>query len=605
VKALVIEFNGREIERFVLDRPTVFIGRSPSCDVVLRLKGIKPLHYLIEWVGEGQFSTEKGFWTLLDLSTQKKDQARGEGIILSAAKTKVGKFSFGFTEDDWIEKEIAKGKLKRQVQLAAEAGAPSSLGMSEYCLETVSVRNDSDRVDDVTHTNFFSPRTSRWLIRSKSQIKLQWQDPTIAFLEFLPTQEKWDIKNRDEIVHDGVVKQAQKYEITPRDVMIASGDDRQYYIRLVPRIKIQAQWKRDFFDPLILGFLSIIFITFSVSQYLQKNVKIEVPLQEPPRIVRVDLPAIPKPEVLEQEAQAAEPEAVEVVEPAPEPEQAQAKESTKPVTSARENKKQIQKSKVKTKPAQTPEPAPTVVTKTKTSTKKAATTNKTTSKPGLPGVLGVLKRGSGGAKPLKADVLIANRAASEMDSQPSPSTVAVSRSSPGALAGAKNTGSSKGADLNTAGTSVKGAFISTPGESGISGKDTGTLGSGALSGAKSSGGKKGITDRGSFAAQTEIEGGLDADAVKKTIREYSQQFRSCYENYLTSSKQKDESGRVSLLWIIKADGKVTNNAVVSSTFASRELGQCIKGVVDKILFPNAPNGMPTRVRFPFVFQGKK
>ena len=223
----------------------------------------------------------------------------------------------------------------------------------------------------------------------------------------------------------------------------------------------------------------------------------------------------------------------------------------------------------------------------------------------MPGVLGVLRKGSGGAKPLKADTLIANRSASEMDSTPSPSTVAVARSSPGALMGSKNTGSAKGVDLNSAGTSLKGGFVTTPGEGGISGKDTGTLGSGALAGAKSAGTGKGGGDHGSFGNQTEIEGGLDADAVRRAIREYQQQFRSCYENYLTSSNKKDESGRVTLLWVIRPDGHVTNNSVASSTFSGAQMGSCIKNVVDKILFPKAPNGMPTRVRYPFIFQGKK
>lgn len=591
MKALVIELNGREIERFVLDHPTVFVGRSPSCDIVLRVKGIKPLHYLIEWVGEGKFDANKGFWTLLDLSTEKKDQARGEGQILSAKKTQVGKFSFGFTEDDWIEKEIAKGKLKRQLDQAASQEATLSSGMADYCLETVSVRNDSERVEDVTHTGYFSPRTSRWLVKQRSQIKFQWQDPAKASLEFMPSDEKWDIKNRDEFVHDGVIKQTQRFEITPRDVMIANGGDRQYYIRLVPRIRIQAQWKRNFFDPLILGLLGIIFLTFTVAQYLKNNVVEEEKPKEPPRVVKVELPQPPKEQKIIEPAEPAEKEITKVIAPKPEPKAPPAP----PVVSAEAPKPK--------KPSPSPSPAATV---TKNPGLQKAAAPNTAKKPGLPGVLGVLRKGSGGAKPLKADTLIANRAASEMDSAPTPSSVSVARSSPGALVGSKNTGSAKGVDLDSAGTSLKGGFVTTPGEGGISGKDTGTLGSGALAGAKSAGTGRGGGDRGSFGgSQTEVEGGLDADAVRRAIREYQQQFRSCYENYLTSSKQKDESGRVTLVWVIRPDGRVTNNSVGSSTFSGAQMGACIKSVVDKILFPKAPNGMPTRVRYPFIFQGKR
>src|SRR5690606_28807687 len=144
MKALIIELNGREIERFILDRPTLFIGRSPSCDVVLRVKGLNPLHYLIEWVGEGEFDPNRGFWTLIDLSTERKDQARGEGVILSENKTQIGKFSFGFTDDAWIEKEIQKGRLKSQMDQAVITDAVSIGGTGGYCLEVVSVRNDSE-----------------------------------------------------------------------------------------------------------------------------------------------------------------------------------------------------------------------------------------------------------------------------------------------------------------------------------------------------------------------------------------------------------------------------------------------------------------------------
>jgi hypothetical protein len=594
MKALVIELNGREIERFVLDHPTVFIGRSPSCDVVLRVKGVKPLHYLIEWVGEGQFNASKGFWTLLDLSTEKKDQARGEGIILSAKRTKVGKFNFGFTEDDWIEKEIAKGKLKKQLQQAASEEVTLSTGLSDYCLETVSVRMDSERVEDVTHTKYFSPRTSRWLIRSKTQIKFQWQNPGKASLEFLPSSEAWDIKNRDEFLHDGTINRPQKFELTPRDIMIASGQERQYYIRLVPRIRVQAQWKRSLFDPLMVGLLAIILATFMIAQYLKQTIIVEKPPEEPPRIVKVELPPPPpEPKVEEPPPPPPPPEppkeVAKVIPPKEHPKPAA------PVVSA-------VKPKPKAKPAPTPAPAATVTANPGLQIKAPPNTVK---KAGLPGVLGIIRKGTGGAKPLKADTLIANRAASELDSQPTPSTVAVARSSPGALVGSKDGGSEKGVDLNSAGTSLKGGFVTTPGEGGIAGKDTGTLGSGALAGARASGTGKGRGDFGAFGNQAEIVGGLDAEAVRRAIREYNQQFRSCYENYLTSSNKKDESGRVTLQWIITPEGHVKTNAVANSTFAGKELGLCIKGVVDKILFPKAPNGMPTRVRYPFIFQGKK
>ncbi len=592
MKALIIELNGREIERFILDRPTLFIGRSPSCDVVLRVKGLNPLHYLIEWVGEGEFDPNRGFWTLIDLSTERKDQARGEGVILSESKTQVGKFSFGFTDDAWIEKEIQKGRLKSQMDQAVVTDTISAGGVGGYCLEVVSVRNDSERVDDVTHTSYFAPRTSRWLIKSHSQIKFQWQDPTRAAIEFLPGSEPWDIKNRDEFLFEGKLSKPEIVEISPRDVVVARTPERQYYMRLVPKIRIQAQWKRNPFDPVVLALLAILFLTFTVSKFIHNQEVPEEEIKEPARIVKVEVVKPPPPpppieEIPEPPVMSPEPPPAKVVAP-------EKTKEPKPVIAAKPEPK---------KKDSTPPPAATI---TKSPGVKKAAAPNTGSKPGLPGVLGVLKKGTGGAKPLKADTLVADRPASEVD-QPT-GVVPVVRSTPGALVGSKKTGSPKGVDLESAGTSLDGGFVTTPGKGGIAGRDSGTLGSGALAGATASGTGKGRSFGGGgstgFGNKTEIEGGLDADAVRRAIREYQQQFRSCYEKYLTLPGKKKETGRVTLVWVIRPDGRVQNNKVGGTTFDDAQIGQCIKGVVDKILFPKAPNGMPTRVIYPFIFQGK-
>jgi len=590
MKALVIELNGREIERFILDRPSLFLGRSPSCDVVLRVKGLNPLHYLIEWVGEGEFNPNRGFWTLIDLSTERKDQARGEGIILSNAKTRVGKFTFSFTDDAWIEKEIQKGRLKGQVDKALTTDVSVTGGMGGYCLEVVSIRNDSDRVEDVTHTAFFTPRSSRWLFKAPYPVKFQWHENTRASLEFLPSSEKWDIKNRDEFLHEGPFSKVERVEITPRDVVVARSSEKQYYMRLVPKIRIQAHWKRDPFDPVLLALIAVLILTISLSRFV-KSIPIKEAVKEPPRIVKVELPPPPPPPPV--------PEPEPPPEPKPEPPAAKIVDQPKP-TPAPTPVVSAEPPKPKPKPEPAPSPAATVTAKP--GLPKEAPPNKA-SKPGLPGVLGVLRKGTGGAKPLKADTLVADRPASELDTPTG--VVAVARSNPGALVGSKNSGSPKGVDLNTVGTSLKGGYVTTPGSGGIEGKDSGTLGSGALAGAKSSDtGKGGMGASSGFTNQTEVEGGLDADAVRRAIREYSQQFRACYEKYLTSSQKKEQTGRVSLVWMIRPDGRVVNNSVASSSFGDKNLGLCIRAVVDKIVFPKAANGEPTRVRYPFIFQGK-
>lgn len=589
MKALVIELNGRELERFILDQPTLFVGRSPSCDVILRVKGVKPLHYLIEWVGEGAFDPDRGFWTLMDLSTEKKDQARGEGLILSQKKTALGRFTFSFTDDAWIEKALQKGRLTGQLNQALATESVLTSGPGGYCLEVVSVRTDSERVEDVEHTYFSNVKSSQWLIKNKNQIRYQWQDPAKANIEFLPSGENWDIRNRDDFLHDGKISTSQNVEISPRDVVVARGPTRQYYIRLVPKIKIQAQWKKNSLDPVVLAFLSLLFLTFAASQFFIRGITPEEKEKTPERIVKVELPPTQRPPP---------PPAPAPVEPTPEP--TPPKVAAPPAPTKKPQEVELAPPTAKPKAQAAAKPAATITPKPGAPTAKP---KESASKPGLPGVLGVLRKGSGGAKPLKADTLVADRPSSALDT--SSGTVAVARSSPGALVGSKKTGSDKGVDLDSAGTELKGGFVTEPGNGGIAGRDSGTLGSGAL-GAKRSGtgtGSGALAGSG-FSSQTEVLGGLDREAVLRAIREYSQQIRSCYNNYLTTSKNKVETGRVTLVWQIKPTGGVVNNKIRTNSFNDAKLGNCLLNIINRIQFPKAPSGQPTNVVFPFVFQGR-
>ncbi|MFN9066742.1 MAG: hypothetical protein ACK5V3_05905, partial [Bdellovibrionales bacterium] len=238
----------------------------------------------------GEFDPSRGFWTLMDLTSEKKDQARGEGLILSQKKTQLGRFTFGFTDDAWIEKAIQKGRLKGQLNEAVQGDATVSLSPGGFCLEVVSVRSDSERVEDVAHTEYSQPHDSRWLIRSRSQLKFQWQDPVQAEIEFLPSSEEWEIRNRDEFISEGELKSGKKIQITPRDVVVAKGPEFQYYIRLVPKIKVLPQWKRTPMDPFILIFLALVFLTFAASQWALKTIPRDEEKKPPQRIVKVELP---------------------------------------------------------------------------------------------------------------------------------------------------------------------------------------------------------------------------------------------------------------------------------------------------------------------------
>src|SRR5687768_8327936 len=110
MKTVAIFNNGREIEKFQLTKPTLFIGRSPTCDVILRAKSVRPLHFVLEWVGEGEFDAEKGFWSIIDISlSQKKESSSGEGLILGPEGAAFGPFEFRHTKDELAESYLKKG----------------------------------------------------------------------------------------------------------------------------------------------------------------------------------------------------------------------------------------------------------------------------------------------------------------------------------------------------------------------------------------------------------------------------------------------------------------------------------------------------------------
>ncbi|MGK4422631.1 FHA domain-containing protein, partial [Klebsiella pneumoniae] len=60
--------DGRELNVIHLSGPLLLVGRSPVCDAVVRVKGLKPVHFMIEWIGEGDFDPMLGSWTVFDVS---------------------------------------------------------------------------------------------------------------------------------------------------------------------------------------------------------------------------------------------------------------------------------------------------------------------------------------------------------------------------------------------------------------------------------------------------------------------------------------------------------------------------------------------------------
>src|SRR6516165_42917 len=106
MKILSISKNGRELATETLTSPLVIVGRSPTCDIVLRMKGVLPVHFIVEWVGAGAVGEDEGVWTVFDISKnspmREKDSGKkgaGEGIVIGDKPVKSGEFEFRFRDD--------------------------------------------------------------------------------------------------------------------------------------------------------------------------------------------------------------------------------------------------------------------------------------------------------------------------------------------------------------------------------------------------------------------------------------------------------------------------------------------------------------------------
>ena len=219
------------------------------------------------------------------------------------------------------------------------------------------------------------------------------------------------------------------------------------------------------------------------------------------------------------------------------------------------------------------------------------------------GLLGKLGGGKKTGEKVSAD-LIVNKGVVADTATGDTGKIVVSQPPAGEL-GRGRGGSSKG-DNSLAGAST------TLRNSGVT--DDNSAGALGMAGGKSKygggmklGGGEGLSGGSSTGASgdgnMEVAGGLDKEAVRRALAENRRAIRACYETALLA--RKDLEGRITLRWKIAPSGPVESIAIQSTTVNLPSLENCVQKVVKGIVFPQAPNHLPTTVIYPFVFQGKK
>lgn len=622
MKVLVVKKNDKEVGRITPDRRSLVIGRSPVCDLVIRKEDdIKPLHFLIEWTGEGAFDPYTGFWTLIDISehdaTKINRNYSGEAHVLIEDPIDVGGYQFSFIEEKLAASAVARGVISRSLDYENE--------------DKIFVKNDSDSVlelvtysrsnDVVTSINHFSKDLLAKGIKINSlaglNITYSAQKPNVLSIQNLGERNLVDIYNRSERLIESFTKENSVCYVDIDDFYLLYSPENAYYIRWVPKVTVlppPRAWRKD---PVIL---TLIFVTISMfiigmlMRSIERPKVLEIP--KPQRIATVEVLEVKPAEVKEEppplpiiEQEVKKEEAVAQVEPPKDVEQKKTTDPQPPLP--KDKKKATDKGESKSKSSLEQGKRATVKNVDENNELSQGLNQKgpikNVNSVGLLGKLGGSKKTGSG---VSAQALISK--ATPVDSASgSEGKVLLGQPPTGKVnltSGNTEASDDEGKGLSAASTTLKMDNVAKGTKiSGIaSSKATGSVGTGAFGGNEKGGSDSIQTLGGSVAMEVksmEVLGGLTKDQVRQAISDNKRALRNCHEQYLTY--KKDLGGRLVLKWKINSDGPVDTISVQSSNTSYATFDTCVVDVIKKIVFPKAPNGNSTVVIYPFVFQPKK
>lgn len=622
MKVLVVKKNDKEVGRITPDRRSLVIGRSPVCDLVIRKEDdIKPLHFLIEWTGEGAFDPYTGFWTLIDISehdaTKINRNYSGEAHVLIEDPIDVGGYQFSFIEEKLAASAVARGVISRSLDYENE--------------DKIFVKNDSDSVlelvtysrsnDVVTSINHFSKDLLAKGIKINSlaglNITYSAQKPNVLSIQNLGERNLVDIYNRSERLIESFTKENSVCYVDIDDFYLLYSPENAYYIRWVPKVTVlppPRAWRKD---PVIL---TLIFVTISMfiigmlMRSIERPKVLEIP--KPQRVATVEVLEVKPAEVKEEppplpiiEQEVKKEEAVAQVEPPKDVEQKKTTDPQPPLP--KDKKKATDKGESKSKSSLEQGKRATVKNVDENNELSQGLNQKgpikNVNSVGLLGKLGGSKKTGSG---VSAQALISK--ATPVDSASgSEGKVLLGQPPTGKVnltSGNTEASDDEGKGLSAASTTLKMDNVAKGTKiSGIaSSKATGSVGTGAFGGNEKGGSDSIQTLGGSVAMEVksmEVLGGLTKDQVRQAISDNKRALRNCHEQYLTY--KKDLGGRLVLKWKINSDGPVDTISVQSSNTSYATFDTCVVDVIKKIVFPKAPNGNSTVVIYPFVFQPKK
>ncbi len=571
----------------------LIIGRSPTCDIVLRVKGVLPVHFIVEWVGAGAFgeSDDDGVWTVFDISKslqiREKDGGKagaGEGLIIGDKPVKIGEFEFSFRTDRLHHTTLKGGTLTDSFQ---EKKLIKSASSGTYQLEVVSIREDSGSVTHVRHMDPIKSGARKVMIPHVPLISVEWSAEASGVPVQIDTSRLVDAR-----VYQGVsALLAGKHEevkaarLVPGELVQINWQKSDHYFRLVPKIEVPPAPLSLFKDPFYRWAALTIVIMGSVFYALRNGDFVPPePIKEPPRVAKIEIvnlkemppaPVEPPPEpVVKKEEPPKEEPPPKVKPPQEKPKKAENDEKPGPKNDekAAPKAKLLDKSKDKKTGGIANSPAPKANVNTM----------------GLLGALKTSKPNVVEANKVINDGIVSNTASGSEGKfvvQQPPSGVVGKK--------AKDNGGGLTAAFSkpTAGDSQSGSSVAAMAGAGGSGTSYKAFGGGG-----GGGDPYGVGD--DFSA----EGGLDKDAVRKALMAYRRDIRTCYDRALMLKPKI--GGRITYKWRIHPDGHVEWINTTTNSTESPHLEACVQTVIHGIKFPKAGNGKPTIVIYPFQFQRK-
>lgn len=96
-----------------------------------------------------------------------------------------------------------------------------------------------------------------------------------------------------------------------------------------------------------------------------------------------------------------------------------------------------------------------------------------------------------------------------------------------------------------------------------------------------------------------FSGTIDREAIRRAVLANIRAIKSCYEREL--NRNPDLFGKLVMEWVIGEQGRTMSARVKTSELGNARVGECVRGIIRSIKFPEPPTNEEVTVAYPFFF----